>query len=50
MINITMCDFADFEIEKIRIKKKIRDYEESWEAEPELEKINSDEKVIEVTQ
>jgi hypothetical protein len=50
MVDIIMCDFADFEFEKTKLKKKIREYEESWEAEPELEKINSDEKTIELTQ
>ena len=34
-----MCDLTNFEMEKLRIKNKIRESEEGWESEPEIEKI-----------
>ena len=35
-----MCELADFEMEKLRIKKKLKEAEEeNWEAEPELKNI-----------
>ena len=44
-----MCEYADFEIEKLRIKKKLKEAEEeNWEVEPELEK-HQEEKPIEIT-
>jgi hypothetical protein len=44
-----MCEFADFEMEKLRIKKKLKEAEEeNWEAEPELEKYQ-EERPIEIT-
>ncbi|MGN6559796.1 MAG: hypothetical protein ACTHJ2_04650 [Candidatus Nitrosocosmicus sp.] len=44
-----MCDFIDFEMEKTRLKKKMHTFNEEWESEPELEKINQEEKPIEIT-
>ncbi len=45
-----MCDFTEFEIEKLRMKKKIQVDEENWESEPELEKIQQEEQPIAITQ
>lgn len=42
-----MCDF-DLERENLRAKKKIKESEEQWESEPELEKIQQEEKPIEI--
>jgi hypothetical protein len=44
-----MCEFADFEMEKLRIKKKLTEAEEeNWEAEIEYEK-HQEERPIEIT-
>jgi len=44
-----MCEFADFEMEKLRIKKKLKEAEEeNWESVPELEK-QQEERPIEIT-
>lgn len=45
-----MCDFTEFEIEKLRMKKKIQEDEENWESEPELETIQQEEQPIAITQ
>ena len=45
-----MCDLTNFETEKLRIKKKIRESEEGWESEPEIEKIQHEKQPIEMTQ
>ena len=45
-----MCDITNFEMEKLRIKKKIQESEERWDSEPELEKIQQEEQPIEITQ
>jgi hypothetical protein len=49
LYNTLMCEFTDFEMEKQRIKKKLREAEEeNWEAEPELEK-HREERPIEIS-
>jgi hypothetical protein len=45
-----MCDLTNFEMEKLRIKKKILESEEGWESEPEIEKIQHEKQPIEITQ
>ncbi|MER5174228.1 MAG: hypothetical protein ABJB76_05005 [Candidatus Nitrosocosmicus sp.] len=45
-----MCDFTEFEIEKLRMKKKIQEDEENWKSEPELETIQQEEQPIAITQ
>jgi hypothetical protein len=44
-----MCDLTNFEMEKLRIKKKIQESEDGWESEPEIEKIQHEEQLIEIT-
>ena len=47
-----MCNLTDFQMEKQRIKKKMQKTEESWESEPELEKVSvqQEERPIEISQ
>lgn len=47
-----MCDLTDFEMEKLKIRKKIQKTEESWESETELEKVpvQQEERPIEISQ
>jgi hypothetical protein len=45
-----MCDLTNFETEKLRIKKKIRESEEGRESEPKIEKIQHEKQPIEITQ
>ena len=45
-----MCDLTNFEMEKLRIKKKIQESEERWESEPDIVKIQHEEQPIEITQ
>ncbi len=46
-----MCDLTTIEMEKLKIKKKLQSSEESWESEPDLEKIQrEEEQPIEIIQ